>query len=312
MAQGHAQRRGEAEGEEVRGQRRVGGQLRVRLTRGEDDDVLAHDRPSVAGLRVAEHLEHRVDNAPRVGAVEHEDTRRAQPALQVVHRERDVLRERAVEDPDLAVDCGARHAVPVEVQQQPLVLARVAPAQRYACLLDVLERGVEAELVPGARLPALVLRLQRLRDDLERLLRRQRRVRDADLNTGHANRRPSWLDSVGRVDAKVEAQHNADRHSLRALLDAPGRHVVLRVRGAAGLRLNYGAAVGQRGFVPPRYTGMCYEVLQRLVEKDRRRVRHGSAACAASAARPPRRRVRTASFTPNECGGHVADCRTIR
>lgn len=97
-------------------------------------------------LLLLEPGEHVNDRAGRV-AVPDVDGRGAGPALQVVERQRDVLRDGLVEDPDLAGVRGPRHAVPVEVKQNPFVLG--IPPEVQAQLLHRLDGRVNGSLVPA-------------------------------------------------------------------------------------------------------------------------------------------------------------------
>eukprot|EP00965_Chrysotila_dentata_P138440 4579125-Pleurochrysis_carterae.AAC.2 len=63
-------------------------------------------------------------------------------------------------DPHLAVGGRARHAVAVEVKEQPVLAVGVRFAQQDACAFDVVRRRVEARAVLGPRLPHFVLSLR--------------------------------------------------------------------------------------------------------------------------------------------------------
>ena len=125
-------------------------------------------------LAVLFELEEALYDEARIGAVPDVDGGRAHPGLDLVERERYVLGELLVEDPDLAVGGRLGHAVAVVVEEHALVLGILA--QRHAQLAHVLGRRIQAVLVAGARLPALVLLLQLVADELERSLRRCQRL----------------------------------------------------------------------------------------------------------------------------------------
>mmetsp|Transcript_26849 Transcript_26849/g.63729 ORF Transcript_26849/g.63729 Transcript_26849/m.63729 type:complete len:470 (+) Transcript_26849:3155-4564(+) len=161
-----------------------------------------------------QHLE-RVHDEPRGRAVKDVDGRGADPRLQVVDAQRDVLGVVLVEDPDLAVDGRARDPVAVVVEQHPLALG-VAP-RRGAELLHVVRRGVEVRLVLCPRLPPLVLCLEVLADGVERLLAGHGQGVDPALEAGAGGD----LDHIGRVHADVEANDEGDAAGLQALLLPP-------------------------------------------------------------------------------------------
>ena len=158
-----------------------------------------------------------IDDAPCVRAVEHDQAGRADPREELEDGDGHVLREATVEGPHLAVGGRPRHAVPVEVQEEPLVAAAVAAAQSEQQLLDVLGRRVKAELDACARLPCLVLRLQGAANCVEHPLRRVATHVDAG-DCAHRAWRPHH---IRRVDAQVQAENECCADRLEPLSHPP-------------------------------------------------------------------------------------------
>ena len=68
-------------------------------------------------------MQQAVENQASMGAIQHVDGWLAEPRRgEVVDRDRDVLCEVPVEDPDLPVRCRLRDSMTVVVEQHPLVL----------------------------------------------------------------------------------------------------------------------------------------------------------------------------------------------
>ena len=179
-----------------------------------------------AQVTVLRQLQERVHHDPGSRAVEDVNRGLAHPRLQVVNRQRYVLRVRLVKHPNLPVHRRPRHAVAVVVQQHALVL-RVTPAAR-AQLLDVFHRGIELEPVLGPGLPPLVLRLESLPDAIQSLLGLHGERVDPALHPG-ARR---YLEDVRRVDADVEAEDERDGRRLHPVPHPPlGHHLLAPARG---------------------------------------------------------------------------------
>uniref|UniRef100_A0A2M3ZS48 Putative secreted peptide n=1 Tax=Anopheles braziliensis TaxID=58242 RepID=A0A2M3ZS48_9DIPT len=77
----------------------------------------------------------------RVGAIVHVDRRCSHPRLQIVDRQRDVLRVGTVEHPNFSVRRRSRYPVTVVVEQDAF-LFRVA-SQRGTQLRHILDRRIE-------------------------------------------------------------------------------------------------------------------------------------------------------------------------
>ena len=107
-------------------------------------------------------------NVSGTAAVPHEHHRSAEPRLQVIEQDWNVLGVASVEDPDLAAGSGPRHAMTIIMEQDALVLG--VAAQCVAEPLDIFDTRVQRLLVSRTQQERLVLRLQALGNGLERLL----------------------------------------------------------------------------------------------------------------------------------------------
>ena len=157
-----------------------------------------------------------LDDGAGLGTVVDEQARGAEPGLEVIEGDGDVLGEGAVEDPDLARGGGLGDAMSVVVKEDPL-LPGVAP-QMAAELLGLVDGGIEVLLVAGPDAQGLILGLQVLADLLHGLGGGGGGGRvDPALQLGAG----IGLDDVGRVDTQVQADNEGGGDGLQALTHAP-------------------------------------------------------------------------------------------
>ena len=155
------------------------------------------------------------DNMAGGARVPHIDARVAQPCLQVVQGQGNVLRVRLVEDPNFATGCGFRHAVAIVVEEHALVFGRAAQIRTEA--LGLLDDRIEVLLVARLHTQRLELHLQ-VAPDRRQCLRRVQR-----LGIHPADQLRAWvrLAHIRRIHADVEAHHEGGCDRAQPLPHAP-------------------------------------------------------------------------------------------